>query len=403
MMHLARLLPVAVLLAGLPAWAGPGAGPKGKETVAIPESTLKFDLVHLEGGTLGARKIPPFSIGAHEVTWQLFDYFFEGSDLKDIDTITRPTKAKSFLGQAGLPPEFMEAPRPVTNLRWHSAVSYCEWLSRKTGGYYRLPTEAEWEFAARAGESGKVPGTFGDLVWHEGNSKEETHPGGGKKPNAWGLSDMLGNVWEYCLEPDKPPTFGPVLRGGCWNSKPADMTFAARSIVPRAWFDDDPNRPRSTWWLQSNFSQGFRVVRVAGRGSAQDRAGYCPKVKVTIEDFTEKTIKIEGAHTFWTQVKGKIRNTGDRALTEVEVMLWSLNEDGKIHLIDIRGADKPGRVTWSKVWPVMAAGAPGAAAPLKPGEERAFQVDLPYSFDEPPDVDPEAFGGRVVNVRFAGR
>lgn len=342
----------------------------------------------------GADGLPPFKIAKHETTWGLFDFFFEGQDLEGVDTITRPTKAKSFLGQVGLPPEFLRAERPVTNLRWNSPVSFCEWLSRKTGDYYRLPTESEWEHAAKAGGE-PAPG------WTEQNSERATHPGGGLKANAWGIHDMLGNVWEYCLEQEGGAHFNPVLRGGAWNVPADQVKLAARTTVPRAWFDDDPNRPRSTWWLQSNFTQGFRVVRVAGKEDRADRKAYLPKLEVKVEGFEEDTHRIEGATAFFNHIKGTVKNTGDRPLIEVEVMVFSVTEEGKPHLIDIRGADKPGRATWSKVWPVLASsGTEGTRKPLGPGEERAWAVCIPYSFDDPPDVEPEVFGARVTNVRF---
>ena len=84
----------------------------------------------------------------------------------------------------------------------------------------------------------------------------------------------------------------------------------------------------------------------------------------------------------------------------IEIIVYSVTEEGGIHLIDIRGADKPGRATWGKVWPVMSTGKSAVAEPLKPGETREFSIDIPYSFDDPPDVDPELFGGKASNVRF---
>ena len=386
-----------ILIAGL-LLVGPDV-----ETVKIPETTLTFDLVRIECAKLGGRALKPFSIGKREVTWELMDHFAESKDLADVDTVTRPSKAKSYFGQVGYPPAFGKAERPATNLRWHSAIAYCEWLSRKTGAWYRLPTEAEWEAACRAGAKGEGPAKLDDVAWHKGNSKESTHVGAGKKPNGFGIYDMLGNVWEYCLEPAKPPHFGPVLRGGAWNRPASDLTFAKRQIVPRAWFEPDPNRPRSTWWLQADFTQGMRVVRVAGATDSKDRAAYAAKMEVKAKSGEEWFTKIEGAPVFFNQVKGTVKNTGDRVLDEVEVMVWSLKENGKPHLLEIVGADKPGRATWGKVYPALANSAHegGARKPFKPGESRAWVVDLPYSFDEPPDLEPEKWGARVTNLRFA--
>jgi len=102
-------------------------------------------------------------------------------------------------------------------------------------------------------------------------------------------------------------------------------------------------------------------------------------------------------------VSCEIKNGGDRALDEVEVLVWYLDEKGKPHMTDIAGANKPGQATFSKGWPVLASSAHGAGvrAPLKPGESRKFSIDLPQTFDNPPDVDPEKFAGRATNVRFS--
>src|SRR5262249_11454866 len=160
------------------------------EKVEIPGTPLKFDAVQLPGVP---GKGGPFRIGTKEVTWAEFNAFFESKDMATgVDAVTRPTRATSYFGQVGVPANFLEPQRPVRNVRWHSAMSYCDWLSKKTGGYWRLPTESEWEYAARAGEKGDAPASVDDAGWHKGNSQARTHDGGEKKPNAFGLYDMLG-------------------------------------------------------------------------------------------------------------------------------------------------------------------------------------------------------------------
>ncbi len=90
-----------------------------------------------------------------------------------------------------------------------------------------------------------------------------------------------------------------------------------------------------------------------------------------------------------------------RTLVEIELMIYYKEPDGKPHVID-QVSVKPGRATFSKCWPVLAAGAhEGVRAPLKPGESRKFTVDIPQTFDAAPDVDPEKFAGHATNVRFA--
>lgn len=136
---------------------------------------------------------------------------------------------------------------PITGVSWFDVVAYCEWLSVKTGLNYRLPTEAEWEYAARGGNQSKGFKYAGsddldEVGWYWGNSDKSTHPVGLKTPNELGLYDMSGNVWEWCndwygeysIEPQINPT-GPesgsyrVFRGGSWYDDAIDVRVAVRS------------------------------------------------------------------------------------------------------------------------------------------------------------------------------
>ena len=140
---------------------------------------------------------------------------------------------------------------PVESVSWEDAVEFCKRLSelpkeKKSGRVYRLPTEAEWEYACRAGSKtafycGDDSELIGAYAWHAANSGGQTHPVGEKKPNAWGLYDMHGNVWEWCSDwygdyPEGAVTdpVGPeegslrVYRGGCWRSVAADFRSAFR-------------------------------------------------------------------------------------------------------------------------------------------------------------------------------
>ncbi|HZT81770.1 MAG TPA: formylglycine-generating enzyme family protein [Gemmataceae bacterium] len=284
-----------------------------KDKESGKEVTLKgsFDMVPIPGGTyqMGSppgekgRKgdegpqrpvaIRPFWMASHEVRWDEFDLYRKeaavGSNeendkrLKaDPDAVTGPTKPyadETFgMGREGY---------PVICITHHMAMEYCHWLSKKTGKVYRLPTEAEWEWAARAGTKtayffGDDPRQLGEYAWFKDNSEDVTHPVGKKKPNPWGLYDILGNVSEWCLdhyaadayaklpagrptvEPVVPPTanrFPHVARGGSWNSKADECRSASRLSSSLKWIRLDPNRPRSIWWLTSAEFVGFRVVR----------------------------------------------------------------------------------------------------------------------------------------------
>jgi sulfatase modifying factor 1 len=137
---------------------------------------------------------------------------------------------------------------PVESVSWLDAVRFCNALSQREGltpAYrvhadvewdasadgYRLPTEAEWEHACRAGTTGARYGSLDEIAWHRGNSHERIHDVGGKQPNAWGLYDMLGNVWEWCWDIYDAMVYGTyrVLRGGGWF----DEHWSCRASVRR--------------------------------------------------------------------------------------------------------------------------------------------------------------------------
>ena len=157
---------------------------------------------------------------------------------------------------------------PVERVSWEEAVEFCDRLTKNTGKQYRLPTEAEWEYACRAGSATKY--YFGDekqkldhYAWYDGNSKSKTHPVGEKQPNQFGLYDLHGNVWEWCLDHwhdnyEGAPTNGSawlnednegvrVIRGGAWLNFPRNCRSACRvNYIPGARY----------------FNIGFRVVCV---------------------------------------------------------------------------------------------------------------------------------------------
>jgi formylglycine-generating enzyme required for sulfatase activity len=228
-----------------------------------------------------------------EVTWDEYDLYWKqeeqakrpSTDLPSAplgDAITRPTPpyADETFGHG-------REGHPVLCISHHAAMEYCRWLSGKTGRTYRLPTEAEWEYACRAGSATAYP--FGDdanhldeYAWYASNSEEQTHTVATKKPNAWGLHDMLGNVAEWCLdryrfdfystlpmntltvEPVCFPgaeRFGHVARGGSWADPASRLRSAARRASDKSWIRRDPQRPQSIWWLTDADFVGFRIVR----------------------------------------------------------------------------------------------------------------------------------------------
>lgn len=284
-----------------------GAAALEKYTETIPNTQITFEMVPIPGGTftMGSPAgepgrqadegpqhtvtVKPFYMAAKEVTWDEYDEFAFSNDIrrkrrlgltgpKDAgDAVSRPT-----------PPYADESwgwgkeAQPVIGITHHSATKYCEWLSARTGKKYRLPTEAEWEYAARAGTTtaysfGDDPAQLGEYAWYKANSEEQPHVGGQKKPNAWGLFDMHGNVAEwtrdaysadfYAKSPADNPVNDPgkelyphVVRGGSWDDEPAKLRSAARRSSLEAWSRRDPQNPKSLWWHTDATFVGFRVV-----------------------------------------------------------------------------------------------------------------------------------------------
>jgi len=244
-------------------------------------------------------EIKPFWMGKHELSWDEFDVYWREVGLKntgdfdeirkkDPDAITGPTPTYVDRdyghGVEGFPAHCMTH---------HTAMEYCRWLSKRTGKAYRLPTEAEWEWAARAGTTtaysfGDDPRQLPDHAWFKANSADPdhedgtTHKIGTKKPNAWGLYDMHGNVAEWCVDHYKKDfyadcakqklTLSPVIvpgadrwphvvRGGSWMDDPARCRSAARRSSEKSWQEHDPQRPQSIWWMTKMDVVGFRIVR----------------------------------------------------------------------------------------------------------------------------------------------
>jgi formylglycine-generating enzyme required for sulfatase activity len=276
----------------------------------IPGTSLTFAMVPVPGGRFsmgspadetgrdddeGPRHevtVPPFWMSAHEVTWDEYDKFWLDEKVPQastsaeiaaagVDGLTRPTPpyADESFG-------YGKGRQPVLSVTHHAAMEYTRWLSRRTGKAYRLPTEAEWEYACRAGTTtaysfGSDPGLLGEYAWFTGNSEAHPHVVGSRKANAWGLFDMHGNVAEWVLDAyDKGayaaragrPVIAPVAlpgterfphvaRGGSWDHDARRLRCAARTDSSPAWIRRDPQRPQSIWWLTDATFVGLRIVR----------------------------------------------------------------------------------------------------------------------------------------------
>jgi len=184
----------------------------------------------------------PFYMGVYEVTTEQYAQFQRDSGRKDKVVQYTQSVRNSRRKDRGVKRDEVTGDHPVEFVEWDDAQAFCEWLSKKTGKKVALPTEAQWEYACRAGTTGPYAGTgiLNEMGWYAGNSDGKTHPVGQKKPNAWGLYDMHGNVWELCADwfalytgPAKNPTGPPegqsrVRRGGSYDRPPNGCRSAIR-------------------------------------------------------------------------------------------------------------------------------------------------------------------------------
>jgi formylglycine-generating enzyme required for sulfatase activity len=224
-------------------------------------------------------KIDAFWMGAYEVTFDQYDQYADRDKDKVLpDGMTRPSPPYIDLtlgmGKSG--------GYPANSMSQYGALMYCRWLYHKTGVFFRLPTEAEWEYACRAGSTtaypyGNDPAQLKDYAWTLENSTEVYHKVGELKPNAWGLYDMLGNVGEWTMDQYAEDAYKKADAANPWN-KPTDNTprtvrgghylepataarCASRLMSDIAWNDRDPQIPKSKWWNADAPFIGFRLVR----------------------------------------------------------------------------------------------------------------------------------------------
>ncbi len=251
-------------------------------------------------------KIEPFWMGKHEVTWDEYgpfmitpvDRYKDGAKkvAGDSDTIvdavsmpTPPYTEMSFgMGQEGF---------PAISMTQHAANKYCQWLSAQTGHFYRLPTEAEWEYACRAGTTtaysfGDNLDDIDDYAWHADNSDGKYQLVGKLKPNPWGLYDMHGNVMEWTCDqydsgfyqslndgvvnPHNPikELYPTTARGGSWDDFPEDLRSAVRVGSSANWKKRDPQLPKSIWYHTDAMFLGFRIIRPLKVPSAEEMHHY---------------------------------------------------------------------------------------------------------------------------------
>lgn len=291
-------------------------------TLQIPGSDVSLEMIPIPGGvvTMGSPdseeghqpdegpqvkvSIGPMWVAKCETTWKEYKLYMsmyrlfkslansglrKATPTNAADAVTAPTELydRTFTFEFG-----EEDNQPATTMTQYSAKQYTKWLSKLTGQQYRLPTEAEWEYACRAGSEG--PYSFGsdasqldEYAWHAGNSDAVPHEVGKKQPNKFGLHDMHGNVMEwtvngyspegykYAVENKQPMSilesvFWPdsaenrVVRGGSFQDEAPLLRSAAKvASKDEDWKSEDPNVPLSPWWFTSDPARGvgFRVFR----------------------------------------------------------------------------------------------------------------------------------------------
>lgn len=289
-------------------------------TERIPGTDLTFEMIPIPGGKFlmgspesepGRKQdegpqvqveVPPMWVASEEISWgeykqfmNLYNVFkeFEARGIRPVDddnrvdAITAPTELyePTHTFEYG-----QEDDQSAVTMTQYAAQQYTKWLSRITGRQYRLPTEAEWEYAARGGTQtayswGDDPAEIDEYAWYFDNAEEGQMPGALKKPNPFGLYDMHGNVAEWTVdghseEGYKLPTdrvlsveeavqwpsksYPAVVRGGSWEMDPPELRSAARlASNDDYWKEEDPNFPKSPWWFTSDPARGvgFRLFR----------------------------------------------------------------------------------------------------------------------------------------------
>ena len=326
----------------------------------IPGTDVKYTMLPIPGGTftMGSPDdeenrlddegpqfevtVDPFWMGKFEVTWAEYKQYMnlygqmqslqrngirKVSKENEIDAVTSPSALydADFTYYEGDGPA-----EPAATMSQFAAKQYTKWLSKISDSFYRLPTEAEWEYACRAGSTTAY--YFGDDMdelenhaWFDENSEEVRTDCGQLKPNAWGLYDMYGNVAEWVLDQydedgythveagakltvaqayRKPTTLFPrVVRGGSWESPPEECRSASRLGSDEEWRNEDPNTPKSPWWHTDSpaLGVGFRLIRpLKAPATAAAKNEFWDADVESIMDDVKSRIKFQGKGAYGT-------------------------------------------------------------------------------------------------------
>jgi len=235
-------------------------------TEAIPKSTAKIEMQPIRGGemTIKGEKVTvkPFYMAKFETTWEVFDAFLaSGAPSKPYDQTKFAADAVARPSKSYILPDLGWGHKgyPVINVSSTTVEMFCRWLSQTTGKKYRVPTEQEWEFAAREGVDGPSSmdaATLEKSAWYATNAKGMTRGVGKKAPNKLGLYDMIGNVGEWATT----ATGEWILCGPTFRDTAKASTPQERKKYDIKWQESDPQLPKSRWWLSDGAFCGFRLV-----------------------------------------------------------------------------------------------------------------------------------------------
>ena len=274
---------------------------------SLPETDLSITFREIPAGVLTTPSseeitIEPFWMSDREITWGLYKLFLqreidhasspEGSDVSlTVDAVSGATipYVDMSLGMG------TDQNLPVGNVTWLAATRFCQWLSALTGHFYRLPTAAEWQYAARAESTSKY--SFGNDVsklanyaWYTDNSEQKYQPVATKEPNNWGLYDMHGNVAEWTLTQYSENgiteenslivaqnEYPIAIVGGSFQDSAENVQSNAYMPSKPVWKQRDPQFPKSKWWFTDAPFVGFRIVRPATPPKKEDYSHYWPE------------------------------------------------------------------------------------------------------------------------------
>ena len=241
-------------------------------------------------------EVDDFWMGKYEITWEQYDAFVYGQFGSDQFELESTLKELGIDAVTGATTPYVDmsfgmgkGTYPAVNITQYAAIMFCKWLTAKTGVFYRLPTEAEWEYVCKKGKTDEVT-DLKAYAWFDENVSEKYREIGVKKPNLLGIYDLLGNVSEWVLDqyhsnyyakspknnPWNVPTklYPRVLRGGAWKDTSDKLCCTSRQRSKSSWKQRDPQIPKSDWWHTNAPFIGFRVVRPKDQPTQQEIEKY---------------------------------------------------------------------------------------------------------------------------------